>query len=121
MKRRPTKRSKEGLDAIKTFEANNRQCWFCGKEATANHHIVFRRGKIFDDQRNLAAVCEKCHMRIHGATLVFRMGRYDPIPLKRVLEVKRDKDLDNWDLAFLRELAGPGDGRLNMAFGEGLE
>jgi hypothetical protein len=120
VKRRPTKRSQEGAAALRKFKEEqcaNDNCQLCGSffEQLDPHHIVYRRGQVFDDERNLLAVCPKCHMRIHGATLVFRMGRYDPIPLKRVLEAKRDKDPEYWDLAFLRELSGRRD------FGEGLE
>jgi 5-methylcytosine-specific restriction endonuclease McrA len=115
IKRKATNRSKEGQQAITAFRKRWPCCWFCGAKSSAPHHIVFRRGVVFDDQRNLAAVCEDCHSRIHDITIVKHNGkRFLPIPLETVLRVKRERD-PPLDLPFLRELSG----RLN--FGEGLE
>ena len=116
MKRRPTRRSKQGKQAISEFRSRWYRCWFCGAKASAPHHIVFRRGLVYDDQRNLASVCLDCHSRIHGITVVRHTGgRMLPITLETVLETKRTRDPEHWDLDFLREL----DGRLN--YGEGIE
>jgi hypothetical protein len=121
IKSKRTKRSKAGQQAITAFRKRWPRCWFCGAPSSAPHHIVFRRGVVFDDQRNLAAVCEDCHSRIHGITIVTVLNiRLLPIPLETVLRVKLHND-PPLDLPFLRMLAGPGDGRLNMKFGEGLE
>lgn len=115
IKRKATKRSKEGQQAITAFRNRWPRCWFCGSKASAPHHIVFRRGVAFDDQRNLAAVCQDCHSRIHGITIVTVLNiRLLPIPLETVLRVKKNID-PPLDLPFLRELAG------NLCFGEGLE
>ena len=116
LKRKATKRSKAGLQALMEFKDRWYRCWFCGAKASAPHHIVFRRGLIYDDQRNLAAVCLDCHSRIHGITIVsVKGGRMLPIPLETVLMTKRTRDPEFWDLAFLRELAG------RLDFGEELE
>lgn len=116
MKRRPTRRSKQGQQAISEFRNRWYRCWFCGAKASAPHHIVFRRGLIYDDQRNLASVCLDCHSRVHGITIVRHNGeRLEPIPLVQVLGEKWGRDPEHWDLEFLREL----DGRLN--YGECIE
>jgi hypothetical protein len=121
IKRKATNRSKEGQQAITAFRKRWPRCWFCGAKASAPHHIVFRRGVVFDDQRNLAAVCEDCHSRIHGITIVTHngerwdlLGRLLPIPLETVLRVKKERD-PPLDLPFLRELSG------KRNFGEGIE
>ena len=124
MKRKPTKRSPEGQAALDRFQqefCHRAPCWHCGKvcETLDVHHIVKRNGMVFDDLRNFFAACRSCHSRMEGARLVFARYTLEPIPLQRVLEIKQQRD--GLDLDFLRVLAGPGDGRSNMKFGEGLE
>jgi hypothetical protein len=115
IKRKATKRNKEGQQAITYFRKRFPRCWFCGAKASAPHHIVFRRGVVFDDQRNLAAVCQDCHSRIHDIPIVTVLNiRLLPIPLETVLRVKRERD-PPLDLPFLRELSG------KRNFGEGIE
>ena len=119
-----TKRSKEGAAALRKFQrdhCHNAACWYCNKHFPKLdvHHIVKRRGMIFDDLRNFFAACRLCHSRMEGARLVFPTYTLEPIPLQKVLEIKQQRD--GLDLAFLRVLAGPGDGRSNMTFGEGME
>ena len=110
---KPTRRSPQGNRAMQEFRDRWQfgSCWLCGLRGRTMHphHIVYRRGKQFDDARNLAAVCWECHDRIHGATIVRDGRRLQPIPLADVLRAKRMWDPGAWDLAFLREL----DGRLN--------
>jgi len=128
MKRNPTKRSPEGQQALDEFrdrwEWN--PCWGCGEHwiPFERHHIVYRDGvKGMDDQRNLAHLCKMCHdvhhnhgiQTWHGIAVKVRLTKED------VLRLKKQYDPEHWDLAFLRLLAGPGDGRLNMEFGRGLE
>ena len=120
MKRKPTKRSPEGQRALTQFQqefCHRAPCWHCGKvcETLDVHHIVKRRGKIYDDRRNFFAACRSCHARIEGARLVFPSVTLQPIPLAVVLRIKREKDGRYWDLDFLRELSG------RLDFGEGLK
>jgi hypothetical protein len=123
MKRRPTKRSPEGQQAMQEFRDTwgNSPCWLCPYPGMEIHHIVKRRGLIFDDLRDFAWLCRWCHSRAEGNTVVLHRVRLLPISVETVLEAKRLIDPKHWDLEFLRLLAGPGDGRLNMAFGEGME
>jgi hypothetical protein len=124
IKRKSTKRSKEGAAAMRAFKEEHfgKPCWYCElNEATDAHHIAKRRGVIYDDPRNLFACCRWCHDRAEGATIVTRKGiKLPPIPLDVILRIKELCD-PPLDLPFLRMLSGPGDGRLNMNFGEGLE
>ena len=118
MKRKPTKRSKEGQRALTQFQqefCHNAACWYCNKPFPKIdvHHIVKRRGVIFDDLRNFFAACRSCHSRMEGARLVFPMYTLEPIPLQKVLEIKQQRE--GLDLDFLRELSG------RLDFGEGLE
>jgi hypothetical protein len=110
MKHGTTKRTTDGAAAMRAFRAkwHHGPCWICHTchRRMHPHHIVFRRSKRHDDARNLAAVCCECHDRIHGATIVRDGLRLQPIPLAEVLRVKRLRDGENFDLAFLRELSG---------------
>jgi hypothetical protein len=126
MKRRPTKRSPEGQAAYERFKKRwaGKPCWGCGQKCWPfhRHHIVNRAGKIYDDERNLAHLCDGCHSAHHDGGIETYMGRIICVLTDiDILRLKRDHDPDHWDLEFLRLLAGPGDGRLNMAFGEGME
>ena len=126
MKRNPTKRSPEGQRAYDEFRrrhCRSNACWMCGEVfyQLQVHHIAKRRGLIYDDLRNFFAACLHCHARIEGNTIVVDGKRLEPIMDEWVLARKKVIDPYNWDLAFLRLLAGPGDGRLNMEFGRGME
>jgi hypothetical protein len=105
-----TKRSPAGKRAMEDFRRKWMlgPCWFCHtrRREIHPHHIVFRRSKRHDDARNLAAPCWECHDRIHGATIVRDGRRLQPISLAEVLRVKRERDGENFDLAFLKELSG---------------
>jgi hypothetical protein len=118
------RRSKEGVAALRGFlkRWKGKSCWNCTTIGSERHHIVYRDGLIYDDQRNLAWLCGGCHSAHHLRGVANYFGR--PIAFlttETILRLKRDVDPDYWDLAFLRLLAGPGDGRLNMEFGRGLE
>ena len=124
MKRKPTKRSKEGQRALNEFRDQwiGRLCWYCWtNDATDIHHIVKRRGEAYDVLCNFFACCRWCHQRIEGETLVWNGIRQPTIPVDVVLRLKKIHDRENWKLAELRLLAGPGDGRLNMELGRGME
>ena len=119
-----TRRSKEGQRALDEFRDRwiGKLCWHCGRnEATDIHHIVKRRGEAYDVLCNFFACCRWCHKRIEGETLIWNGERQLPIAEDVVLRLKRIRDPLNWRLADLRLLAGPGDGRLNMEFGRGME
>ena len=120
------RRSKEGQQAYKRFKSERCRCstcWLCQRNYPMLdvHHIVPRRGVIYDDLRNFFAACRMCHSMIEVDGIVWDGERVAQIPESRILRVKRRLDPKHWDLAFLRLLAGPGDGRLNMEFGRGLE
>ena len=123
-----TRRSKEGAKALDDFRDRwaGKPCWGCCGIwiPFERHHIVYRDGMmIMDDQRNLAHLCKMCHdvhhdhgiQTWHGRAVRVRLTKEDVLRLKRVF------DPEYWDLAFLRLLDGPGDGRLNMNFGRGME
>lgn len=122
IKRKATKRSKEGAAAYERFKRRwaGRPCWGCGARWRAfhRHHIVGRDGIAgADDERDLAHLCDMCHavhhdngiQTWHGETVKVRLTKDD------VLRLKRDRDPEYWDLAFLRELAGRRD------LGDGME
>ena len=124
MKRNKIRRSPEGQRALDEFRDRwiGQRCWMCPLRLGAHvHHIVHRRGLEYDDRRNLAWLCPLCHARLHdGPQIVYRVE----LPAwtdEDVLRAKKQIEPGYWDLAFLRLLAGPGDGRLNMEFGRGLE
>ena len=122
MKRRPTKRSPEGQRALDDFAVRwrGKPCWACGdlRGPFEVHHIVGRDGiKEHDDERDFAHLCEMCHKVHHDHGIQTWHGRNVSIRLTKenVLELKRRRDPEYWDLAFLRELSG------RLDFGEGLE
>ena len=128
MRRKPTKRSPEGQAALDNFRDRwqGKPCWGCCGIwiPFERHHIVGRDGILcYDDERNLAHLCEMCHDVYHDHGIKTWHGRTVKVflTLENILRLKKLRDPDYWDLAFLRELAGPGDGRLNMAFEEGLK
>ena len=126
MKRHPTNRSPEGAAAYKRFKRRwaGRPCWGCGAPCWPfhRHHIVNRAGKVYDDERNLAHLCDGCHSVHHDQQVITYFGRHiDVLTDEDILRLKKQYDPEHWDLAFLRLLAGPGDGRLNMEFGRGME
>lgn len=127
MKRKPTKRSIEGQRALDEFRDRwaGKPCWGCTMWGPFEiHHIVGRDGILeHDDQRDMAHLCEMCHRVYHDPSIKTWHGRVVRVRLTKddVLRLKKIHDPEHWDLAFLRLLAGPGDGRLNMDFGRGLE
>lgn len=113
IKRKPTNRSEEGKRAMDEFKAahigNGKRCWLCEREpATERHHIVPRRGKMYDDPRDLLAVCITCHRRAEGRPQTLVGGRVLPVwTYDDVLRAKQRHDQDNYDPEFLDRLAHP--------------
>jgi hypothetical protein len=107
MKHRKTKRSKEVQRVIDEFRAEycapGNRCWLCeAEQATEIHHIVRRRGDIYDDRRNLLAVSWLSHQRIHHGPQTISSGRVLPAWTDEDVErAKRRWDPDNWDPAYL--------------------
>jgi hypothetical protein len=114
MKRRPTRRSPEAERTIRLFReqhlAPGQRCWLCEtRQANHPHHIIYRRGDMYDDLRNLLAVCWLCHARIHDGPQTLVGGRV-VLPewtRENVERAKRRWDADNWDPQFLDSLAHP--------------
>ena len=124
MKRKPTKRSPAGQQALDEFRDrwHGQTCWLCPMKLGHHiHHIVERDGKIYDDRRNFAWLCGTCHDRFHKGPQIVYSVKLPAWTDEDVLRAKKLIDPEHWDLAFLRLLAGPGDGRLNMEFGRGME
>jgi hypothetical protein len=113
MKRKSTKRGKEAQRVIDEFRAQycapGKRCWLCETEqATEIHHIVRRRGDIYDDRRNLLAVSWLSHQRLHHGPQTIFSGRVLPAWTDKDVErAKRRWDPDNWDPAYLDYLRHP--------------
>ena len=106
IKRKPTNRTKEAARVMKEFRAEHLtpgcRCWLCeSKQAVDPHHIAKRRGDMYDDPRNLLAVCGDCHKRIDAdfRTMGGRLLRQ--WTFEDVERAKRRHDPDNWDPRFL--------------------
>ena len=115
MNRRRTNRSKEAQQAIDDFKREHigfgKRCWICGvRQASHAHHMVYRRGDEYDDQKNLCATCDLvCHPRLHGQTIVIRGVRFEGWEKQQAFAIacaaKREHDPDNYDPEFLDRLA----------------
>jgi len=113
IKRRKTKRSKEAQRHIDQFTERwqDGPCWLCDERTLIIlhvHHIVHRRGDIYDDPRNLASVCWLCHARIHSGEQITMGGRKCPAWTDEDVErAKRRHDPDHYDPAYLDYLRYP--------------
>ena len=105
MKRRKTKRSKEGQAAMKRFRDRwkGKPCWNCTSTGQHRHHIVYRDGvAAADDERNLAWLCLACHEAHHQRGLANFFGRrLNDLPTETIIRLKREKDPDHYDPAYL--------------------
>ena len=111
IKAKPTKRSKEGQQHYEAFRAEHcapgKRCWICWQRpADHAHHMVYRRGVIYDDPRVFLACCEQlCHKRLHGITVVLNGVRYVGWLKDHAFEIamaaKLKYDPDNYDPAYL--------------------
>ena len=107
IKAKPTNRGPEAQRHIDEFRDRWRDlpCWLCGGRGAIVphvHHIVNRRGDIYDDPRNLSSVCWLCHARIHGGDQTTMDGRKHPAWTDEDVErAKRRHDPDNYDPAYL--------------------
>ena len=106
IKQRKTKRTPVAQQVIDDFrdEWSNKPCPLCGgyQRQYEIHHIVKRRGKVYDDRRNLLPTCWLCHERIHtgdqrtmGGAILRAWTDED------VERAKRRHDPDHYDPAYL--------------------
>jgi len=106
IKHRKTKRKLNAQQVIDDFrdEWNGKPCPLCGlrHEHYEIHHVVKRRGKVYDDRRNLLPTCWLCHERYHtgdqrtmGGTILRAWTDED------VERAKRIYDPANWDPKYL--------------------
>ena len=117
IKHRKTKRSREGQQNYEEFRAEHcapdKRCMICwARPADHAHHIVYRRGFVYDDPRVLLATCEQlCHPRLHGYTVVLNGVRYVGWLKDHAFEIavaaKLKHDPDNYDPAYLDYLRYP--------------
>ena len=111
MKRKPTKRSPEGQQAMKQFKARwkGKPCWACTATGRERHHIVYRDGvAAADDERNLAWLCKGCHDAHHQRGLANFFGRrIEELTTGQIMHLKKIKDPEFYDPAFLDRLAHP--------------
>lgn len=111
MKRKAKRRSPEGARAMKHFMERTAgcPCMMCDNQKPKNpapHHIVHRRGKVYDVEYNLLRVCMDCHPRCHGETVVLHGVRLLPYTREEELAAKRLWDPGYWDLESLEKLNG---------------
>jgi len=112
IKHRKTTRTPEAQSHLDDFRDRwiDKLCWLCGESVYVNtiHHIVRRRGDVYDDPRNLSLVCWMCHQRIHHGDQRLVSGTILRAWTDEDVErAKRRHDPDNYDPAFLDYLRCP--------------
>jgi len=109
VKRKPTNYGPQ----YQQFKRRNKRrvCSTCHRMGTDPHHIIYRDGKAWDDERNLLWVCRWCHNRLHGQTQVIdgsRIAGWRKDVAERIaMEAKERIDPDHYDPAYLDYLRHP--------------
>ena len=67
----------------KSIISNENYCFFCGRNATANHHLIFGTDKrrLADEDGIFVPICDKCHTqgqvigRIHDNPMAEKLSK----------------------------------------------
>jgi hypothetical protein len=82
-----------------------RVCSTCHRMGTDPHHIIYRDGKAWDDERNLLWVCRRCHNRLHGHTQVIDgsriVGWKKEVAERIAMEAKERMEPEHFDPRYL--------------------
>ena len=108
IKHRKTKRSQQAQREYDAFRDrwHGHRCMTCTlRYGCHRHHIVYRDGDDWDDQRNLLWVCDLCHQRLHGTTVAWRgirlPGWDKSIAFQIACEAKQKWDREYWDAGYI--------------------
>ena len=84
-------------------------CMVCGYTNMLQvHHIIPRFRTRYEHPANYLLVCQHCHMRCHGQTVIVRGTSCPPLKMIHQLQAKAEADPEHFSWHRLRYRWGPG-------------